>query len=526
VNPDPIPIGTTHYDDTGSTFDSQDDTSLLRLGTILEADHDAPPAARIMANQIYNGRIVVANSADHPNRIWYTPPLQPAFFRGSADAYGGDWVDIGTDSGDEIRAITVRPGFLAIYRAKSIWVHIGDLGDTSADIRPVVPEMGITGANAVVSTSAADYFVSSDGVYAFNNDHGQKASFKVDPIWRGLSVENFAILNRSRMDVCAIGHRQGRIWVTYADSSGVPVVSLILDIASGRWFAGSAGYTAFLDIGTGLLAASGSTTAGGVFTLESAYGTAAALAFQSQYHDCGLPDRLKTWADLVLSHNTHNQILSIVCRLNKNQGTYDSFTLDTTIQSGATSTPAPAVKSIVPLVYPAAYGVTALRGLPIKSFSLSIRITGTGNAGTQPVVIDSPMLLHYYVEARKARAFDSGPTDHGLGGVGLIDQVEIDCDTSDGAATLAISSDVPGGVMANRTSGTLAVAQTSGRQVLRLVLAARINGRLFRHQMATTTGFQIYGYRVRLLPIGVYADGAQSDVWYTLPLALGEQGQG
>jgi hypothetical protein len=136
------------------------------------------------------------------------------------------------------------------------------------------------------------------------------------------------------------------------------------------------------------------------------------------------------------------------------------------------------------------------------------------------------MLLHYYVEARKGRTFDSGPTNHGLDGVGTIDQVEIDCDTSDGAATLAISSDVPGGVMANRTSGTLAVAQTSGRQVLRLVLAARINGRLFRHQMATTTGFQIYGYRVRLLPIGVYADGAQSDVWYTLPLALGEQGQG
>lgn len=501
----PFDISFASTSDTN--FGNQSDTGLLEFGSIMEADHDAAPAARIMANQSYNGRIVVANSAAHPNRIWWTPGLQPAFFRGSGDAYDGDWVDVGTDSGDEIRAMIVRPGMLVIYRAKSIWVNLGDMGDANAILQPVCPDIGCVGPRAVVSTGEGDYFIGPDGVYRFNNDWPTKLSTRVEPIFRGLPTENFTGMSAGMVRAnSAIGHRNGRLWVSLGSSLG----SLVCHLATGRWFSAALGYLAFLDTGTSFLGAGA-----GIFTVDSNYTTSGTLlAFQSQYHDAGLPDRQKTWGDLVITHNTQSATLTIICRTNKFKTSNDSFTLATFSSSTPTT-------QIFPLVYPAGYAVTALRGKPIKTFNLSVRVTGNGAATGTPVVIDSPMLLHYYIEARLAKTFDSGLTNHGLEGVGTIDQVELDIDTTDGAAALDIWSDIPGGVLADRIS--LAIAPTQGRQILRFVLASPIDGRLFRHMIVSTFDFQLYGFKVRILPIGVYADGAQSDFWFTEPLAPGVQ---
>jgi hypothetical protein len=525
LNPSPIPVGAggalATYVDTGNPMDAQDDTSLLLLGVIMQEGMDPPPAARIIASDTYNGRIVVANSIQYPNRMWFTNPLQPAFFPGSSDTYDGNWVDVGTDAGDAILAITVRPGFLTIYRSKSIWVHLGDCGSDSAILQPAVPECGVVGPRAVVSTSASDYFIWVDGVYSFNNDVATKLSIKVDPIWRGLTTENFPPLAPAYMSQCAIGHRNGRLYCSYPTAAGVMAVSLVLHLPTGRWFSCSTGWLCFLDTGTSFLGANA-----GVYTLESAYNSAGdpALAFQSQYHDSGLPDRMKTWADLVLTHNTQGMEMSVVCRQNKDGGVWpaappaaDSFTLATFASTALT-------KQIFPLVYPSTYTVAALRGLPIKNFNLSIRIVGGAGGGTLPAIIESPILLHYYVEARQGLTFDSGPTNHGLEGAGRIDQVEIDCDTSNGTAALTISSDIPGGVLGDGVAAHT-IPQSTGRQVLRWVLTAPLAGRLFRHQIASAEGFQIYGYKVRVLPLGVYVDGSQSDFWYTLPLAPGAGGQ-
>jgi hypothetical protein len=327
------------------------------------------------------------------------------------------------------------------------------------------------------------------------------------------------------MSQCAIGHRNGRLYCAYPDTAGTMQVSLVLHLPSQRWFAHPYGWLAFLDTGSGFLGANA-----GVYTLESAYvGSASALAFESQYHDCGLPDRQKTWGDLVLSHNTGGATLTIVCRLDKLGGTFGSSPPAATSFTLATFSSTSLTKQIFPLVYPSTYTVTALRGLPIKSFGLAVRITGQGANGA-PAVIESPILLHYYVEARLGMSWDSGPTNHGLEGAGRIDQLEIDCDTSQCTAGVQsiLYSDIPGGVMGNGTGFT--IPQSTGRQVLRIVLAPPQSGRLFRHLLggadnAQPAGpFAIYGYKVRVLPIGVYADGSQNDFWYTLPLAPGEQG--
>jgi len=515
-----LPISQTGYQDTGNALFNQDDASLLLAGTILEADKDPAPLCSVLAQQTYNGRIVAANSAAHPNRIYWTPPQEPAFFPGSADTLDGNWADIGTDSGDGIVAITVRPGMLVIYRQKSIWQHLGDLGDSSAVIQPLCPDMGLAGMNAVACTSLGDYFVNSacDGLYLLNNDWPTKLSAKVEPIFRNMETENFPPANNGLPYMFAVGFRNGRVYVGYPASSGyMAPAGLIYHVPSGRWFSTSLSWGCFLNAGSQFLAGGP-----GLFLLESVYtNTGTSLAFQSQYHDCGLPDRMKTWADLVLTHNTQGTTMTITCRVNKNQATdgSGSFVLATFISTSSTT-------QIFPLVYPATYQVAALRGLPIKSYNLSIRITGPGNTGN-PIYIETPMLLHYYVEARVGRTFDSGPTSHGLAGAGIIDQIEIDGDFSNGAATLTISSDIPGGTLVDRTGTQAIVGTTNGRQIMRIVLAnlscGVIFGRLFRHQLASTVPFAVYAYRVRVLPIGVYADGTQGDFWFTEPVAPGTQ---
>jgi hypothetical protein len=505
-----LDITRTYVDDYGDDVHTHSDNQLLSLGIIMEGDHDPAPPCRVIADQTYNGRILVANSAANPNRLWYTPALQPAFFRGAANPNAGDWVDIGTDAGDEILVMTVRPGIVVIYRAHSIWRHVGDLGDPNARVECVVPNLGTVGVRGAVATSLGDYFIWNDGVYRFNNDWAQKVSQKVEPVFRGLSTESLVTLGTSYRSKCAVGYKNGRVWVSYPPTSGaLGGASLVYHVDSQRWFNCSAAFLDFCDTGTAFLGAGP-----GIFSLESSYAGASALTFQSEYQDCGLPDHEKTWGDLVLNHNTQGQTLTILIRTNKKATSNDTFTL-TTINSSALT------KQIIPLVYPSGYTVTALRGKPIRAYNLSVRITGTGASAAPPVIIDTPMLLHYYVEARQGKTFDTGITSHGLEGVGTIDEVELDVDTSAGTATLVISSDIPGGVMADRTSGGITVAQTTGRQVLRLVLATPIDGRRFRHQMSTTTGFQVYGYRVRVLPIGVYLDGAQSEVWQTGSLVTG-----
>jgi hypothetical protein len=511
LNEGTIDITRTYVDDYGDALHTHSDDNLLSLGIVMEANHDPAPACKVIATQLYNGRIVVANSAANPNRIWYTPALQPGFFRGSGNPNEGDWVDCGTDKGDEILAMTVRPGIVVIYRSRTIWRHVGDFGDVNARLECVVPDLGIVGVRAVAQTSLGDYFVSNDGVYKFNNDWAQKLSAKVEPVFRGQVTEDLTQLATAYRSRCAIGYRNGRLWISYPSGGGTNLDSLIYHVDSQRWFAdgaGSQGYGAFLDVGTEFLGAGN-----GLFALEHSYG-ASGLGFHSEYQDGGLPDHEKTWADLVLNHNTHGQTLTIVIRTNKYAGSNDSFTLTTIVSSALT-------KQVIALLYPSDYAVTALRGQPIRAYNLSVRITGTGAASAPPVIIDTPMLLHCYLEARRAKSFDSDETDHGAQGVKTVDQMEFDIDATAGNALLLVYSDVPGGAMVDRTSGGVLIPQTAGRQLRRLVLAAPADGNLLRYRAGATTEFQIYGMRARLLRIGVYLDGTVGDFWQPQPISIG-----
>lgn len=496
LNETTLDIARAYVDDYGDDVHTHSDDQLVRLGIIMEGDHDAAPAARVIANQVYNGRIVVANSAANPNRIWYTPALQPAFFRGSGNPNDGDWVDVGTDKGDEILFMAVRPGMTIIYRSRSIWRQVGDFGTGTLEV--LVPDMGVVGPRAVASTSLGDYFIGQEGVYRLNNDWAQKLSTKVDPVFRGLATENLITLGTSYRSKCAIGQRNGRLWVSYPNSGGTLAATLIYHIESERWFNRGLAFGAYMDTGTELLGAGG-----GIYAAEDSYVSGATiLDYQSEYQDCSLPDHEKTWADLVLNHNTQGVDLTVKAKLNKGGTT---VTLATINSSSLT-------KQVIPLVDGA--------GDPLRCFNLAIEITGNGGSGAA-VIIDSPMLLHYYLEARKARSFDSDETDHGAEQVKTVDQVEIDIEGATGTAVLQVYSDFPGGQVVAREGSGVTVPATVGRQSQKLVLPTPADGRLLRYTVKGPDEFQIYGMRARLLPIGVYLDGTIGDFWQPSPQSIG-----
>jgi len=528
VNPEPIDVSQTDYLDAGrnnirySGGIDQSDDGIANLGVILHLGSNQAPAARVAAPDSYNGRLVVANSASHPNRVWFTEALKPSSFPGSGSEQDGNWVDIGTDEGDAILAMSCKPGYMLFYRQRSIWRLVGDFADVNSRIEPLMPSMGIVGPRAVVSTSVGDFAVMKQGLYQAVyriTDFEHRLSMKVEAIVGGaIGSENYDPLDVSARDKCALGYQLGRLWFSYPDTGhSVNFRTLVYDTSTDRWFSRQEGFQVFCN-GSSFFFGGGADGDGKVYSLEDGWiddATNTPLAFQSAYLDADRTDREKTWGDLVINHNLAGGTLTVTVVTNKNANPTTDFINLTTITSSVMT------RQVIPLNYPGGYVTTALRGKPIRALNLAVRLYGSGPNTAPGVLIDSPIVVHYYLEARKGRTFDTGITSHGLDGVGTIDMVELDCDTTDGAATLVISSDIPGGVMADRTAGGLAVAQTSGRQVLKIALGTPVNGRRFRHQVTSTTGFQIYGYRVRILPIGVYADGSQSDFWVTGAMAAG-----
>lgn len=505
-----LDITRTYVDDYGDEVHTHSDTQLLQLGIIMETDHDAAPPARVLADQVYNGRILAASSAAHPNRIWFTDALQPGFFRGSANENEGNWVDVGTDKGDAVLAMIVKPSMVVIYRQRSIWRHLGDFGASNGGVLQVaVPDMGAAGIRAVAPTSVGDYFIGPEGVYKYNGDWAQKVSPKLDPLWRGLATENFPTLDPTRRDECAIGFRNGRLWCSYL-AVGVtnPTVSFVYHVDTERWFSASGGYRAYLNRQTELLGAGS-----GIYTLESGYiAGPTILAYQSEYQDCNLPDHEKTWADLSLTHNTRGQTLTVSVRLNKS-GT--DIVLGS-INSNALTT------DVIPIVTPGSYPVGhPEQGTAIDARSLSVRIQGNGAQGPAPVIVDGPLILHYYVKARGGRMFDTFATDHGTELIKRVDQVEVEMDAAATGAVLEVYSDYPGGIMTVREIGPVALGATSGRQRIKVVLPTPADGRMLRYTVVSPTATKVYSFRARILPIGIYLDGAVSDFWQPQPAGIG-----
>jgi hypothetical protein len=136
-----------------------------------------------------------------------------------------------------------------------------------------------------------------------------------------------------------------------------------------------------------------------------------------------------------------------------------------------------------------------------------------GDCTTTVTIFD--VYLHYYVEARYAKSFDSGVVRLAGDLVGEIEEVEADV-TAPGVLAFSLDTDLPGNTLTSRE--TFNWMGNGSRQTLHHTFADRPVGHRGRFFLGSDENFQLHGIRYKVLPIGVYIDGAAGEVWEPEPV--------
>lgn len=516
VNENVIPYATNSYIDAGAvtaigTNAAQSNEDLQDRNITLETDHDAAPAA-IGAIAGGNGGIIAFRTLAMPNRLFYTRANEPWYFPAA------NYIDVGAVN-DTIMAVSQKPNQLVIYKQKSIWRHIGDLG--SGRLEKMSDDLGCIGINAIARSSSGDYIVGKEGVYRWNGESGKKVSTKLDPLFKDEDVTiAFGITYEKangNLSNCALGIRNGRLYFSYPTAAGAyPSDSgrtAVMDIESGRWVDWESAWNDYFDQGqNGNLITAGDQVLG---TMEIGYSddtaggplTAYDCIYHSRYEDQGAPDKEKTYADLVIEHNTRGQPMTISVWTNNGIAAGNEFLLGSITSTARNKT---------------IFRVIDGSGNPVRAYNLAVRIEGSTNiAQTTPIIIYA-IFLHSYLEATQARTFDTDEMSLGSALVKEIRGIAIDAQVY-GVSSLDIWTDYPGNEMVKRFAflggGVKGVNPTIGRTRVQIPVDQYTFGRLLRVTMQSAESkFQIYGMWVFVRTIGVFIEGYETlggGIWYS-----------
>lgn len=481
----PIPIGTGSFNDTKSN------EQLTAFAIQMAVDNDAPPAARVLAGP-YLGYLLVASSADHKARLWWSKRNKPYAFPGAATDEG-QWVDIG-DTGEEIVAMTVRPRMVIIYKENSIHRLIGDPDDTTGDTEVTNEQLGVIGANGVVKAGQFDYFHAKDGIYVCaNGETAQKVSEKLDPIFKGRTTTlasgvTIPPIDAGNRDKACLGFRNERLYFSYPESGqSEPNVTVVLDVASARWVRDSRGFRSIYNEGeSGELL--GGLSSGDLVALEDGAdddGAGIPLAFHSRLLNQRLPDTDKTYEDVTVEANTGNMALTVTAYIDNGATAIALGTLQTTTRERVV--------------------FSLNNALGRVSRNIAIRVSGTATA---EVVIHA-IVVNWYVEARQAKSFDTDEQSLGTTKLKEVREVKVDLDNP-AAVTLKVYSDHPGEAMALRDTETIALGTT--RRMAHVMLDDDVPGFLQRIVMSGTN-FRVYGLWALVKVIGTYLLGGKGEFY-------------
>ena len=469
-------------------------------------DADPPPPARGMLGP-YFGKLLAWSSAEHPNRIWWTPTAQPWKWPGSGDEFEGNWLDVGGDD-EEILFCTQHPGMVVIYKERSIWRLAGD-PDTS-DPQKTRAGIGPVGPWAVANAGTSDYFLSDEGVFRFNGDVAFEISDPLAPMfqqrWVKLAENVYAApMSRARRDVSILNYANGRLYVSYPeDGQQQNSKTLIFDEGTKRWTNWSStlgSVTAMHFEGAGNRFSNLVALGNKVYQMDRGKNDAGQpihLVWQSRYFDQGLPDNPKRYVELTISHRTGAD--------NENPA---ALTVKAYFDNGDAQV----------------LGTISSRRRTTSRFQLGSDINGRvatnvsilleGDAKSDVQIYD--LFIHYYPEARYSKSYDSGIIDVAGG-----DPVEIEVIQIDGAfpsdVTVKIQTDLPGETLADRL--TQQFVGESGRRTLLHTLATPIYGRRVRVLIEGSGWFQAFAVKLRVKPVGMYIDGAKGEVWEPDPLVF------
>ncbi len=474
----------------------QGEDDITALGIEMENDHDDPPDGAVVVGPYYD-RLLIAQSGDHPERIWWSKQAKPYAFPGANQAIG-NFNDVG-NTGEKIMAITLRPHTALIYKENSVWVLMGDPGDLTGDFHNTNAQMGISSPNGVVNAGPVDYAHMSEGIYVFNGATPTKISQKIDPIFKGRTItlsDGTTADPVTDVTDTALGFRDNVLWFSYTSAGGRR--TLKLDIETARWFSDTRGFTAFYYEGqNGTFI--GALSSGSVVSLETGLtdsGSAIHLDYLSKDYDMGRPDMDKKFEDFTIETLPGSSPLTITAYFNGRMEDASSVSLGTT--SGGREV----------------FRVTS-DGKGKLARTMAIRLEGDASAET----VINKLIINHYLAARQAKTYDTIPFDAGTAKVKLIREMFVDLDNP-AAATLALYTDQPGFAMAERDTGVFGIS--SERRGERKVFSSDYYGHLMR-MIIQGEDIRVHGARALLQVVGTYLFGSRGEFWSSDQIDFGSE---
>lgn len=279
------------------------------------------------------------------------------------------------------------------------------------------------------------------------------------------------------------------------------------DMAGERWYQDSRGFDSlYYEGNTGVLLGG---VGGAVYVIEDKNtdnGSLIPLKWLSRYLDQKLPNNEKTYQDLVIEADTKGAAFTVTVLLNNGD-------TETAIGSILTSK-----RETVVLPIESEFGVRAR--------NIAIKIEGNAPDTNDPVKIFK-ILLHYYVEARAGRDWDSDEFDAGTQAIKRIRAIELDLENAS-ACQVTLASDLPSNAMATRAVYSLEAGTT--RRKVQIPVADYVEGRHLRvivHEDASAPApFYLYGAKAWIQPYGTYIEAYEGEAGqyydsFSIPIVAG-----
>jgi hypothetical protein len=517
------------------------DITATNNGVQMPIDHDPPPAAAGMIGPHFS-RLYAWSTAQNKNRLFWTDPNLPQYWPGSNDPQEGNWVDVGLDD-EELVWCSIHVNLLIIYKERSIWMVIGSDPGT-ATLEQIYDGLGLTGQFALAPAGQIDYFVAPNGLNLFDTAQVHAIQGKVLPLFNqeilnsgpltppGNVLPGSAVISDSTAAYgISLGHALGRLFVSYAENtaSGTGYNMLVFDEgpeperqafiqgeAKGRWFyehhaiPNIIGFLGFFFDGTNMIGLTGGGFAQGYalsdfrgFLTEDEGSVAIECVYGSHYENCGLPDNDKQWLEIAIDYE-YVSGSPVQVYAGFNAGNIAPALLGT-LPPGPRHT-----ASFEPGSLPAGKDGAYLA----RNMAVLLDAQTTGKLTIHNV------FLFFYAEARVAALASTLPTDLGVGKVKECKELELDIDSSGGAVTVNIVSDLPDNALAIRQTIIVAPA---GRAIRKFPFPTT-EGFLWQPVLGGGP-FRLYSVRLLMRVIGIAVEGYESNagfVWDSMQVALAD----
>lgn len=148
----------------------------------------------------YQDRLIFAGIPGEPSKVVISGrvPFQESFDL----SYGGNFIRIEPDAGDDITGISIFRGRIVVFKEKSIWqitlstIQVGNFTITFPNLELVTASHGCIASKSIANVENDIFFLSRKGVYVLGNDpqmsidvlRTNELSAKIRPFFQSLTV--------------------------------------------------------------------------------------------------------------------------------------------------------------------------------------------------------------------------------------------------------------------------------------------------------------------------------------------------